>query len=569
MLRRRTARTGRPLRLAPLGSLGIRVALRALSGLDAGFLYLETPEQPMHVGSLTIYDPPADLVGPFANRVREHLARRLHLAPLLHQRLEQMPLELGHPVWVEAGEVDLDWHVRSERLERPGSLAQLEARVAELHAQTLDRTRPLWQFTVFDGLAGGRVAMFARVHHAALDGAAGVQLAHAMMDLGPVPRDVAPAHARRARDPGKRKLLGELFSNSVAQYAKLAKSMPDALRAVAGSARDVAARLRHPLALREELLAPKTRFNAQIGSRRAFATLSLPLEQAKAVGAACGATLNDVLLACVSGALVRYLKRHRDLPRRSLVAAVPFNLRGADASGGDGNQVTMLPTSLATDLREPGTRLAAIHAGMNRLKAATAGYRQIIPTDFPSLGAPWLFGGLTRLFERTRLADRIPLPANLVVSNVPGPPVPLYLAGARMRGYYPVSIVVHGLALNLTVHSYDGQLDIGIVACPDNVPDLPQLVDDLRAAFDELRETAANALTPQRPAAKRPAAKRPATKRAAGKRAAVKAPAAKRTAAKQAPAKRSAAKPAARRKTAPVAPARKAAAKRAARRSAD
>lgn len=535
------------------------MALRALSGLDAGFLYLETPEQPMHVGSLTIYDPPADLAGPFADRVRAHLARRLHLAPLLHQRLEQMPLELGHPVWVEAGEVDLDWHVRGERLDRPGSLAQLEARVAELHAQTLDRTRPLWQFTVFDGLAGGRVAMFARVHHAALDGAAGVQLAHAMMDLGAVPRDVAPAHARRARDPGKRKLLGELFSNSVAQYAKLAKSMPDALRAVAGSARDVAAKLRHPLALREELLAPKTRFNAQIGSRRAFATLSLPLEQAKAVGAACGATLNDVLLATVSGALVRYLKRHRDLPRRSLVAAVPFNLRGADATGGDGNQVTMLPTSLATDLREPGTRLAAIHAGMNRLKATTAGYRQLIPTDFPSLGAPWLFGGLTRLFERTRLADRIPLPANLVVSNVPGPPVPLYLAGARMRSYYPVSIVVHGLALNLTVHSYDGHLDIGIVACPDNVPDLPELIDDLRAAFDDLRETAASALAPQRPAAKRPAAKR------ASKRAAATASAAKRPQATPAAAKRGAAKPAPRKK---AAPARKAA-KRAVRRSAD
>jgi hypothetical protein len=198
---------------------------------------------------------------------------------------------------------------------------------------------------------------------------------------------------------------------------------------------------------------------------------------------------------------------------------------------------------------------------MNTLKASTADLKSLIPTDFPSLGAPWLFGGLTRLFERTRLADRIPLPANLVVSNVPGPPVPLYLAGARMRGYYPVSIVVHGLALNLTVHSYDGHLDIGIVACPDNVPDLPELIDDLRAAFDDLRETAASALAPQRPAAKRPAAKR-----AASKRAAPAAPAAKRPKAKPAAVKRSAAKPAPRSK---AAPARKAAAKRSVRRSAD
>jgi diacylglycerol O-acyltransferase len=481
------------------------LALRSLSGLDAGFLYIETPEQPMHVASCTVYDPPADLEGAFADRVRAHLRARLHLAPLLHQKLAAMPLDLGHPVWTEAGEVDLAWHVRGERLKRPGSMKQLEARVAQLHAETLDRERPLWQCTVFEGLAGGKVAMYFKVHHAALDGQAGVQLAHAMMDLGPESREVPPPHARRARDPGKRKLLGELFSNSAAQYLKLARSVPDVVRAVAGHARELGDKLAHPRALGEQLLAPKTRFNGQIGARRAFATLSLPLDRAKAIGAACGVTLNDVLMATVSGALVRYLKRHRALPRRSLVAAVPFSLRGGDLAAA-GNQVTMLPATLATDRREPGARLAAIHAGMNALKAATTDLRTLIPTDFPSLGAPWLFGGLARLFERTRLAGRIPLPANLVVSNVPGPPVPLYLAGARMRAYYPVSIVVHGLALNLTVHSYDGALDVGVVACPDNVPDLPDLMDDVREAFAELGTVAAAALAPARRSPERGAA---------------------------------------------------------------
>jgi diacylglycerol O-acyltransferase len=500
------------------------VSLRALSGLDAGFLYIETPEQPMHVGSLTVYDPPADLAGSFADRVREHLRARLHLAPLLHQRLELMPLDLGHPVWVEAGDVDLDWHVRCVRVRRPGGIRQLEALVAELHAQPLDRTRPLWQFTVIEGVAGGQVALYSKVHHAALDGAAGVQLAHAMMDLGPVPRAVPAAHARRARAPGRRKLLGELFGNSIAQYAKLARSVPDAVRAVAERARGLGGRLGQLGALRDELLAPRTRFNAQIGPRRAFATLSLPLERARAVAGARGATLNDVLLAAVSGALMRYLRRHRGLPKRSLVAAVPFSLRAAGDESMS-NQVTMLPASLASDLRDPGMRLAAIHTGMNRLKTATAEFRQVIPTDFPSLGAPWLLGGLTRLFQRTRLADRLPLPANLVVSNVPGPPVPLYLAGARMRQYYPVSIVVHGLALNLTVHSYDGHLDIGVVACADTVPDLPRFMADLDAAFAELvalvdapaapvarprRRTAASATTAAKAAPRRkaPAARR-------------------------------------------------------------
>ncbi len=455
----------------------------------------------MHVGSLTIYDPPADLVGSFVERVREHLRSRLHLAPLLHQRLELMPLELGHPVWVEAGAVDLDWHVRGQHLKRPGAMQHLEAVVAELHAQALDRSRPLWQFTVIEGLAGGKVALYSKVHHAALDGAAGVQLAHAIMDLGPVPREVPAPHLGRAHAPGRRKLLGELFSNSIAQYAKLARSMPDAVRAVADSARGLKDKLGHLGQLREQLLAPKTRFNTQISARRAFATLSLPLEQIKAVGAACSATVNDVLLATVSGALVHYLRRHKDLPKRSLVAAVPFSLR-TEGDARMSNQVTMLPASLATDARDPGTRLAAIHAGMGRLKSTTANFRQLIPTDFPSLGAPWLFGGLTQLFQRTRLADRLPLPANLVVSNVPGPPVPLYLAGARMVGYYPVSIVVHGLALNITVHSYDGRMDFGIVACADSMPDLPDFIDDLREAFDELRDAAADALAPRRAAAK-------------------------------------------------------------------
>jgi WS/DGAT/MGAT family acyltransferase len=485
------------------------VSLRALSGLDAGFLYIETPEQPMHVGSLTIYDPPADLEGSFADRVREHLRARLHLAPLLHQRLEQMPLDLGHPVWVEAGEVDLDWHVRRAKVRRPGGTRQLEALVAELHAQPLDRTRPLWQFTVIEGVAGGQVALYSKVHHAALDGAAGVQLAHAMMDLGPVPRTVPPPDDRRARAPGRRKLLGELFGNSLAQYAKLARSVPEAVRAVAERARDVGGRLAQIGELRDELLAPRMRFNAQIGPRRAFATLSLPLDRARAVAAARGATLNDVLLATVSGALVRYLRRHRGLPRRSLVAAVPFSLRAAGDESMS-NQVTMLPATLASDLDDPGLRLEAIHAGMNRLKSATAAFRQVIPTDFPSLGAPWLLGGLTRLFQRTRLADRLPLPANLVVSNVPGPPVPLYLAGARMRRYYPVSIVVHGLALNLTVHSYDGSLDIGVIACADVVPDLARFMADLGTAFEELAGlAAAPATTRPRAPRKRKAAAAP------------------------------------------------------------
>jgi hypothetical protein len=199
---------------------------------------------------------------------------------------------------------------------------------------------------------------------------------------------------------------------------------------------------------------------------------------------------------------------------------VPLSLREAgDASMS--NQVTMLPATLATNARSPATRVAAIHAGMSRLKSATGAFRGLIPTDFPSLGAPWLLGGLSKLLSRSRLADRLPLPANVVVSNVPGPPVPLWLAGARMRAYYPLSIVIHGLALNITVHSYDGHLDFGLVACPRAVPDLDVLVRGLDASFAELRTWAAGRLASGsgKPAKPRrvAAAKGNATPRARGK----------------------------------------------------
>lgn len=466
------------------------VPARRLSGLDAGFLYAESAETPMHVGSLTIYDAPGDLKGEFADRVRAHIGRRLHLSPLLRQCLAPMPLDLGHPVWVEAMSVDLGWHVQSMRLARPGRWSQLESLVARLHAARLDRSRPLWRFFVIEGLDNGAIAIYSQVHHAALDGNAGVKLAEALMDLGPVPREVPPGRSHRPRAPGTRRLLGELLNNSLGQYANIIRHVPELARAAASVVVEAGQHLGDVADLPERMLAPRTIFNAQIGAERVVRTHSLPLEEARAIARVTDATLNDVLLAVVSGALRRYLLRHRALPRRSLVAAVPLSLR---TSGDERmtNQVTMLPATLATTARTPAARLAAIQSGMDQLKSATGSFRGLIPTDFPSLGAPWLLGGLSKMLARSRLADRLPLPANVVISNVPGPPVPLWLAGARMRAYYPLSIVIHGLALNITVHSYDGHLDLGLVACPKAVPDVENLPGDLDAAFAELRTWAA------------------------------------------------------------------------------
>jgi WS/DGAT/MGAT family acyltransferase len=216
--------------------------------------------------------------------------------------------------------------------------------------------------------------------------------------------------------------------------------------------------------------------------------VSLPLDAVKAIARAQDAKVNDVVLAICSGALRRYLAAHGGVPRKPLVAAVPVSLRAA----GDvdfATQATMVPASLATHLADPVRRLRAIRDAAGASKSLTASARQVLPTDFPTLGLPWLLSALASLYGRTRLANAIPPIANLVISNVPGPQVPLYLAGARMRTYWPLSIVEHGLGLNITVESYSGSLDFGLVACRQSIPDLDALAAAMSDAFEELRAT--------------------------------------------------------------------------------
>jgi len=486
--------------------------MRTLSGLDAGFLYIETPETPMHVGSLTIYELPVDLVGntspllAFAERAASHFESRLMLAPLLYQRLALMPFDLGHPVWIDAAEVDFSHHVQSHQLKAKrgqSKMTALEDLVAQLHAVPLDRDRPLWQFHIISGFAEGRIAIYSKVHHAALDGAAGVALASAILDLTPEGRSEEPSKLAAKRTgpraaPSKSKLIGSLFSNTIAQYAKIARALPAAVRKVASVAtgsgsEGIRGAITGAVSAGKAFLAPKTPFNTQITANRSFRSLSLSLKELKAVSAALDASLNDIVLTMCSGALRNYLLSIKALPTRSLIAAVPVSLRDS----GDvrqNNQVTMLPASLGTDGKTPEQRLIRVRTAMDALKQTTSEFKSIIPTDFPSLGAPWLVAGLAQIYARTRIADRISLPVNLVISNVAGPRVPLYLAGAKMVEYFPVSIIVHGLALNITVHSYLDRLDFGLIACPDAVPDLTKFVDCLNNEQDLLKRLAAKAL---------------------------------------------------------------------------
>jgi diacylglycerol O-acyltransferase / wax synthase len=482
--------------------------VKPLSGLDATFLYLEAPETPMHVGSVHLYEPPPGRRIDFLARARRHIRSRLHLAPVFRRRLATLPIELASPIWVEDERVDLDHHVRRIVLPRPGNHAALEACVARLHGELLDRRRPLWMFYLIEGLASGHLAWYSKVHHAALDGAAGVQLANALLDVTPQPRRVPAARRRRLEEtPGVGTLVGAAFRNTAAQYVKLIRHLPEVARVLGGMIGKTRGGSpgRGRLDLRRSVvLGPRTPFNVAITAERTFATASIPLAEVKTIAARYDAKVNDVVLALASGALRRYLADHGGVPRSPLVAAMPVSLRDP----GDteyATRATMVLASLATHLADPIARLNAIRDSTGAAKALTAHARSVLPTDFPSLGAPWILAAIARLYAGAQRRDAFPPLANVVISNVPGPQTPLYLAGAKMLTYWPASIVEHGLGLNITVQSYCGSLDFGLIAARKAVPDIRTLVRALHESFDELKARSA-ALRSRATGRKKPAA---------------------------------------------------------------
>ncbi|MGA2551347.1 MAG: wax ester/triacylglycerol synthase family O-acyltransferase [Burkholderiaceae bacterium] len=463
--------------------------MKHLSGLDATFLHLETPEMPMHVGGLNLFELPEDYRGDFYEDVKAHVQKRMHLAPVFQRKLATMPFELANPVWVDDEYVDLDYHIRRIVL-KEGTRETLEQYVGRLHSSLLDRSRPLWEFYVIEGLEGGRVAFYSKVHHAGLDGAAGMALANAILDLSPEPRAIKlPREKRRTNQYqlGVAELFGAALSNTVSQWVKIAKLAPPAAKVLGGlllPQRDAKGE-RKPSFLKELRIGPRTPLNVAITNQRAFATLSIPLEEAKQISKRTGTTLNDVVLAHCAGALRRYLADYDGIPKRPLVAGVPVSLREAGNTEMN-NQVSMMLVSLATDIKDPLERLAAIHASSTKAKNLTGDLKTITPTDFPSFGAPWLVSGLVSLYGRSKLANVLPPLANVAISNVPGPQFPLYMAGAKMLTYYPVSIPGHGIALNITVQSYNGSLEYGLTACRRAVPDVKDLAGYVAEAHREL-----------------------------------------------------------------------------------
>jgi len=469
--------------------------MKQLSGLDATFLYLETPEMPMHVGALHLFELPAGYKGKFVTALRKHIASRLPVAPVLRRKLWWMPLNLANPAWVDA-EPDMKAHIVEIKLPKGSGLPELEAEVSRLHPVLLDRKRPLWKMHVFDGLAPGanglkRVALYTQLHHAAVDGQAAVALANAILDVTPEPRVIEAQPSRRVKTfrLEMTEMLRGVLGNQAQKVAEIVRNLPatvGTLKDAASSAVSTSSLLTGKSTPSNLTLAPRTVLNMSITPGRAFASVTLPLPELKELGRLHGATINDMVLMVCSTALRRYFSSRRSLPRKSLVAAVPISLREKGDTSPD-NQASMSFISLGTNIADPKKRLAHVKAATAAMKSTMGNLKSILPTDFPSLGVPWLIEAATALYGKAKVADRIPQVANVVISNVPGPPLPLYMAGAKMLTNYPTSIVVHGLALNITVQSYDRSLDFGLMADAAAMPDVRELANAITVAFDDLR----------------------------------------------------------------------------------
>lgn len=473
--------------------------MRQLSGVDASFLSLENNTTVGHVTGVLLLDPSTSpepwTFDRFADLLRARLPR---IAPLT-QKLVEVPLGLDRPYWVPDPDFDLEDHLHYVAVPGDGGREHFADLVARIHERPLDRRRPLWECHVVDGLHGDGKAVITKIHHAAIDGLSGQEILAALVDQEPG----APQETEDGPDSGEPK-PATLDTSEIMARAALSIMLSPARMVRAGITLTKAVPVlgpafgrRSPVARGDESTtelvrrfgsAPRTPFNARIGPHRRWSYVSVPLDDIKAIKNAAGTTVNDVILTVVAGAVRGWLVDQDALPDRPLAAMVPLSVRKAEEQNQIGNFVSSTVSTLATHIDDPAERLAAIKASMDTAKSQHKALPADILTDLTQVAPPAVVALAARLVASTKLTERVSLPFNLIVSNVPGPPVPLYLAGALIKGHFPVSAVIDGVGLNVTVVSTNGMLDFGYVADRDLIPDLWNLADRTGAAVVELAE---------------------------------------------------------------------------------
>ena len=478
--------------------------MEQLSGLDGAFLAMETRTVFGHVGSVCVVDARI-APGVDSGLTLEHLTRavtsRLPLVPLFRRRLVTVPFGLDHPYWIEDPDFDIEFHVRELALPAPGNDRQLSEQVARLHARPLDRSRPLWELYLITGLSGGRAAIYSKIHHAAIDGVSGGDILTALLDESPQGRDLPAVEVFEGeRPPDAALLLARSAVTLARQPIQAVRVATDLARSIPLLANAIGPPLAQRLAGKDDgdllsqtgLRAPGTPFNAPVSPRRRWAFTDLPLGEVKRLRSGpegADLTVNDVVMALCAGALRRWLLQHEALPDAPLVAAVPVSVRSKDQESTYGNRVSMMIAALPTHLSDPQERLAAMHEAMRAAKDQHGAIPASLLADVTQFAMPALANQAWRLSARLRLFELVN-PFNLFISNVPGPNIPLYFAGAELLACYPVSALVDGQGLNITVMSYRGNLYFGLVACRALVPDLDIMAGYLRDELDALTSAA-------------------------------------------------------------------------------
>jgi diacylglycerol O-acyltransferase / wax synthase len=463
--------------------------MERMSGLDATFLYFETPTNHMHVMGVIVFDP-ATASEPYSfERVKEMMAARLHLVPTFRRKLGPIPFNIHHPVWVEDAEFDLDYHIRRIGCPAPGTEKELAELVGDIASRPLDRTHPLWEMYIVEGLQSGYVASVAKMHHATIDGVSGANLMVHLFDLEPNPEPMVAEPWEPERMPSDVERMAYATVSRLRRPLNIFKVLPQTARSVF----NVVQRRRSGDGggMATPFTAPRLSFNAPVTPHRRVAFSTTSLDEVKQIKKAFGATVNDVVVNIVSGALRRYLEGRSELPDKSLIATCPVSVRNEDEKTQIGaNQVSAMFTSLRTDIADPVERLAAIHESNKNAKEEHNALGADILTNWAEFAAPTTFSLAARMYTGLRLAERHPVIHNLVISNVPGPPFPLYFAGAKLVGLNPLGPIMDGAGLNITVLSYVDNINWGFIACRELMPDLWDLADAIPEAQAELLKAA-------------------------------------------------------------------------------
>ncbi len=467
------------------------MAPERLTGLDASFLYMETPTLHMHVAMVAVFDPSTVPGGYSFRRVRQLINDRIPLVPVFQRRLVEVPLRLGHPVWVDDPEFDIDNHLRRAALPSPGGMRELGDFAADVISRQLHRDRPLWEMWIVEGVEDGKIALVVKMHHSTIDGVSGAELLGVLFDLEPDPpvdpTQKPPERQLDSRVPSSVELLSQAMASSLVAPFEVARVAWRTAWGVLG-----VRRVRQSLSAKAALplTAPRTSINVAVHSRRRVAFAAASLEDAKKLKNAMGTTVNDVVLAMCTGALRTYLEAGDELPEIPLVSVVPVSVTPDVAELRGSNKVSAMFVQLPCQLDDPLERLMSIHEGTKGAKEEHKALGATTLQNWAEHASPNVFAAAARLYTGMRLAERHRPVANLVVSNVPGPDFPLYLGGSELLGMFPLGPVMDGMGLNITIMSYQGVLYWGFASDARAVPRLWDIAAAVPAALTELMEAA-------------------------------------------------------------------------------